>query len=327
MSDLIKAIVSIKDPFTLFAFVAVVLLIAFRTKTVPESVFRLVSEKITRERFYALLNRSLHFAFALFLALCGIAALGQVLNYKTKVREATVEELKAELAVRHAGDSAARHAIEEYQRGLALAHNQRLGEAIASLESSLKAVPTATARQTLALLYEKAGNSQRATQVAEQGVSAARETGSALKTAKAERLLRTVSASSRPALPESCPKNVGLIGPKLDLPPGGDAFETAPPLVPCVYKGTTDSDQWMYYKLSVQRGQTLKVVLRTRDTDRFTLTYVRLHGPNGATLGEQKAYGGSNVTPPLEYKAEEPAVVYVSLSGGVRGAAFEFSTR
>jgi hypothetical protein len=50
MSELIKAAVSIKDPFTLLAFLAVILLIAFRTKTVPESVFKLVGEKISRER-------------------------------------------------------------------------------------------------------------------------------------------------------------------------------------------------------------------------------------------------------------------------------------
>jgi hypothetical protein len=37
MSELIKATVSIKDPFTLLAFLAVILLIAFRTKTVPEN--------------------------------------------------------------------------------------------------------------------------------------------------------------------------------------------------------------------------------------------------------------------------------------------------
>ena len=33
MTELIKVIVSIKDPFTLLAFFAVVLLLAFRTKT------------------------------------------------------------------------------------------------------------------------------------------------------------------------------------------------------------------------------------------------------------------------------------------------------
>jgi hypothetical protein len=58
MSELIQAVVTIKDPFTLFAFLAVILLIAFRTKTVPESMFKLVRAKITRDRFYALLNRA-----------------------------------------------------------------------------------------------------------------------------------------------------------------------------------------------------------------------------------------------------------------------------
>lgn len=42
MTELIRVIVSIKDPFTLLAFFAVVLLIAFRTKKVLESVFRLL---------------------------------------------------------------------------------------------------------------------------------------------------------------------------------------------------------------------------------------------------------------------------------------------
>jgi hypothetical protein len=58
MSELIQTLVSIKDPFTLFAFVVVVLLIAFKTKSVPESIFELVNAKITRPRFYQLLNRS-----------------------------------------------------------------------------------------------------------------------------------------------------------------------------------------------------------------------------------------------------------------------------
>ena len=143
MSELIKAVISIKDPFTLFAFLAVVLLIAFRTKTVPESVFKLVSEKITRDRFYMLLHRSLLYAFAVFLLLCGVAILGQVLDYMTTARAASVEELKGELALHHADDTAARQAIEGYKKGLELAQDQKLSEAVASLESSLKAVPTA----------------------------------------------------------------------------------------------------------------------------------------------------------------------------------------
>ena len=94
-AELIKVIVSIEDPFTLLAFFAVVLLLAFKTKTVPESLFRLQPE-IGRDRFYQLLNRTLLFSFAVFLVLCGIAVLGQWLTYKTSARAASLEELKTE---------------------------------------------------------------------------------------------------------------------------------------------------------------------------------------------------------------------------------------
>jgi hypothetical protein len=98
--------------------------------------------------------------------------------------------------------------------------------------------------------------------------------------------------------------------------------------VSCVYKGVTDTEneQWRYYKLAVRSGQTLKVVMRTRDGDAPT-TQIRLHGPDGANLGGYYASGGSTLTKPLEFKADEPAVVYVGLNGGVRGAAFDFSVR
>ena len=43
MADLLTVIVSVRDPLTLLAFLAVVLLVAFRTKAVPESRFRLVA--------------------------------------------------------------------------------------------------------------------------------------------------------------------------------------------------------------------------------------------------------------------------------------------
>jgi hypothetical protein len=52
-----------------------------------------------------------------------------------------------------------------------------------------------------------------------------------------------------------------------------------------------------------------------------------LHGPDGANLGGYYASGGSTLTKPLEFKADEPAVVYVGVNGGVRGAAFDFSVR
>jgi hypothetical protein len=328
MSELIKAAVSIKDPFTLLAFLAVILLIAFRTKTVPESVFKLVGEKISRERFYQLVHRAFLYVFAAFLVLCGVAVLGQVLGYMTTTKAASLEELKQELALRHGDDNAARQAMEEFQKGLAQAQDHKLSDAIASLEESLKAVPSAAARETLALLYQKAGDTKRAIQLAEQAVASARESGNPVKTAKAERLLSAVSASPSASTPKSCPSDAGLIGPKLDLPPGGDAFETATLLVPCVYKGLTDTEnnQWRYYKLAVPRGKTLNVVMRTRDGD-TPWTEIRLHGPDGANLSGYSAQGDSVLTKPIEFKADKPAVVYVGVNGSVRNSAFDFSLR
>jgi len=330
MSELIKAAVSVKDPFTLFAFLALVLLIAFRTKSVPEALFKLVGEKTTRERFSQLMRRAFMYMFLAFMALCGIAVLGQVLGYMTTAKAASIDELKQELALRHADDGATRQAMEEYQRGLAQAEDQKLGDAIASLQSSLKAVPTAAAQETLALLYQRAGDNRQAVQLAGQAVSTARQAGDAVRTAKAERVLSAVSGSgSAPvSVSKSCPSDAGLIGPKLDLPSGGDSFESATLLVPCVYKGVLDTQngQWMFYKLSVPRGQTLQVVMRTRDANSVA-TDIRLHGPNGGALGGYTVYGDSNVTKPLEYKADDPAVVFVSIAGGVRASAFDLSIR
>jgi tetratricopeptide (TPR) repeat protein len=193
MSEFIKVIVSIKDPFTLLAVFAVVLLLAFRTKTVPESLFRLLGQKIGRDRFYQLLNRTLHYSFAVFLVSCGIAVLGQWLTYKTTARGASLEELKTELAHHDATDAAVKRALAEYEKGLQLSQNDKVSEAIASLEASLKAVPTATARETLALLYQEAGNRDGAIRLAKEAVSEALGSGDAVKVVKAERLLASVT--------------------------------------------------------------------------------------------------------------------------------------
>ena len=328
MTDLIKVIVSIKDPFTLLAFFAVVLLLAFRTKTVPESLFRLLGQKIGRDRFYQLLNRTLLYSFAVFLVLCGIAVLGQWLTYKTTARAASLEELKTELAHRDATDAAVKRAITEYEKGLQLSQNDKLSDAIASLEASLKAVPTATARETLALLYQEAGNRDGAIRLAKEAVSEARDSRDAVKMVKAERLLASV-ATPGPSMPsQPCPANAGLIGEKLNLPPGADNFETAPLLVPCAYSGQFDVEgaQRKYYKVAVNGGQTLRVVFRTRGVDAKSVN-ISLHGPDGGQLSGWTVYGESNVTKPLEYKADQSGAAYVSLSGGVRGSALDISVR
>ena len=118
-----------------------------------------------------------------------------------------------------------------------------------------------------------------------------------------------------------------MIGPKLDLPPGGNAFEDAPLLSQCVFKGLQDVEKgWQYYKLSVEKGQTLKVAARIRDSgfNYPNKLWLRLHGPRGGQVGE-KSVGEASTIFEMEYKAAESGFAYVAISGIVRDAAFEFA--
>ena len=80
-------------------------------------------------------------------------------------------------------------------------------------------------------------------------------------------------------------------------------------------------------KFSPQAGQTLKIVMRSRDDNRgfMSILRLRLHGPNGGVIGGYSTNNESTVTEPLEYRADESGAVYVSVHGAVRESAFEFS--
>jgi hypothetical protein len=126
---------------------------------------------------------------------------------------------------------------------------------------------------------------------------------------------------------QPCPPGAGLIGPKLDLPPGGNTFEEAVLLSACTYRGLADTEggRWKYFKLSVAKEQTLKVTARTRDTwDRYQSLHLRLHGPNGASVGEQASNQASTILE-LDYKASESGFVYLAVADLVNGAAFQVS--
>ena len=73
MSDLIKALIQVKDPLTLAAFFSAVLLLAFRTRKVPEMFFGLLKEKLTKERFAQVLHRFMVLGFSSLCVLCAVA--------------------------------------------------------------------------------------------------------------------------------------------------------------------------------------------------------------------------------------------------------------
>ncbi len=59
MPELLKGLPQVRDGLTLIAFLSLVLLVAFKTKKVPELAFGLVRDKLTRQQFSMLLHRML----------------------------------------------------------------------------------------------------------------------------------------------------------------------------------------------------------------------------------------------------------------------------
>src|SRR5213080_3251180 len=155
MNELIKALINIKDPFTLLAFLSVVVLLALRIKAVPETFFGLLKDKLTKERFAHLLHRVMVYGLIVFVMLTGLAVLAQVLAYKAKAQPASDAEMKAELQNLKADESAKQKALEQYEKSLVLIGENKFDEAIESLKVSIAQVQTLSAEYTLAYLYER----------------------------------------------------------------------------------------------------------------------------------------------------------------------------
>jgi hypothetical protein len=138
-----------------------------------------------------------------------------------------------------------------------------------------------------------------------------------------------------------CPPGTSMVGAKLDLQPDADSFEKAPLLLPCAYRGVEDTgpDKWIYYKVQIDKGQTLKVTARLRDSDlpnrpvlpnfggyleRLT---IRLHSTNGGVVGQNKSVSEPSQTCELEYKFEESGFAFVSMRWTVRDAALQIAVQ
>jgi hypothetical protein len=124
-----------------------------------------------------------------------------------------------------------------------------------------------------------------------------------------------------------------MVGVKLDLAADADTFEKAPLVLPCVYRGVedTDKDKWRYYKLQIEKGQTLKVTARLRDSELPGLNYgeyrlyVRVHDGNGGVIGDVCRVWQASEACEKEYKAAESGFSFVSMRWTVRDAAFLIS--
>jgi len=301
MVDLIRALIQIKTPLTLFAFLSLVFLVAFRTKQVPELFFELSKGKLSKEEFAKLLHRFMLFGFVAFLVLCGMAVVSQVLAYKTQ-GQVPASEVRDELARLNASEDQRQEALKEYEAGLAYLQRNEIAQAIQALQRSINAVPTLAAQTTLAQTYQKQGDPAKARETAAAARKLASQQGGNIAQVRLQRV--SDSGEQGTARDESgtvvAAQTTGsesgglpsMVGAKKPFPEGGANCEGSVPVSPGVYIQNQDFEpKKKYYKILLKSGQTLRVDFRTPDTGGGIRATI--YDSDCGNKGEQTAYGSS----------------------------------
>lgn len=256
MVGLINGLVHVKDALSLTAFLALVLLGAFRTKRVPELFFGLLRDKLTRQQFAMLLNRFMTLGFAAFLALLALAVTSQVLSHLTTPSALTVGDLRNELAKTSQSVEDKIHAEAQYTLAMEKLGQRDFDGAIAALNNSINSIPTLTAKEMLIYLYRQKGDLADASKAWEEAVKTARQSGDTLALARLDNI----------AVPSGIPSAEGehdLIGASTALPKGGDRYETATTLPEGFYScSNCNLDELRWYKTNIDAGQNVRIKIR-----------------------------------------------------------------
>jgi tetratricopeptide (TPR) repeat protein len=303
MVDLIRALIQVKTPLTLFAFLSLVFLVAFRTKQVPELFFELSKGKLTKEEFAKLLHRFMLFGFVAFLVLCGMAVVSQVLAYKTQA-QVPASEVRDELAKLNASEDQRQEALKEYEAGLAYLQRNEITQAIQALQKSINTAPTIGAQTTLAQTYQKQGEPEKARETVAAAQKLASQQGNEIAQVRLQRISDggeqggADGASGTVAAAQTSGTESGslpsMVGAKKPLPEGGAKCEEAVSTLPGVYIQSHDFDQnRRYYKAFLKAGQTLRVDFRTPDTGGYL--EVTIYDADCGNKGSNSAYGSSGL--------------------------------
>ncbi|HYX29378.1 MAG TPA: tetratricopeptide repeat protein [Pyrinomonadaceae bacterium] len=319
MSDLIKALINVKDPFALLAFLSVVLLLMLRVKAVPALFFGLLKDKLTKDKFAFLLHRVMIYGLVVFVLLAGLAVVGQILAYKTKAQPATLAEIQTELQSTTGDDGAKQKALQQYQNGLALIDQNKFDEAIESLKASLQQVQTLSAEYTLAYLYERQNKPEEARQHAAKAQELAQQQGSSLSQVKTADLSREIAAKS------AAPPPV-LSADKHALPMGGDSLERAVRISPGAYLGQEDWPK-KYFSIALRANQTVKITFITSDDQPdMSNSTVRFYDRDESFLIGNYTSGRKSKGI-VEYKVTADGTYFLSLEGRVRGTDYVISVQ
>ncbi|HUB10948.1 MAG TPA: hypothetical protein VMB34_03245 [Acetobacteraceae bacterium] len=276
MLELIKGLAQVRDGLTLIAFLSLVLLLAFRTRKVPELLFGLFRDKLTRQQFATLLHRFMVLGFSAFIALVLLAALSQVLGHITAPRAMTVDDLRRELAKAAATEQQKDHVEAQYDLALEKLSRHDFDGAIASLKASVQAIPTLAAQEMLVYLYRQKGDFDNAAGAWEAAKNTARENGDLLAQV---RLDNDVVPRTIPS-PKS---ETDLVGTTTPLPKGGALVETAVPIESGLFRCVSNRQNW-WYKVNLTTGQRLSLRLRTADDNNGAAADIAICDTNGAIL-------------------------------------------
>jgi tetratricopeptide (TPR) repeat protein len=271
MTELLRGLIQIKDPLTLFAFLTLVMLAAFRTKGVPQLFLKLVLGGLSPEQISVLLKRFMRYGFTAFVLVCGIAAAGQVLAYAGRSHPYSVEDAQKQMEKNGIAAAQKQAAADAYSKGLSLLDKGEFDLAIQSLRNSLDAVPTLAAQYTLALAYQHNKDKDNAAKFAADALTTAKSQGDPLAVVRAEQLVKSAAGAAPatvPSQPESNSGKPGMIGPKSPFPEGGKSFDDATPikLGRYIWKEHLDERVFRYYRINLKAGQTLSIDFKTSDT-------------------------------------------------------------
>jgi tetratricopeptide (TPR) repeat protein len=319
MVDLIQALIQVKTPLTLFAFLSLIFLAAFTTKRVPELFFGLLKDKLTRGRFAQLLHRFIVLGFVAFGLVCAVAVVGQVLAYKVQSQSLGVNELRDELKKIDASESQRQAALEAYADGLAKLKTDDLAGAVQALQKSIDAIPTLSAQTTLAYLYQRQGNKEEANKYAASALKMATLSGDSVAQARLQGLTTSPGGS----------ESSGMIGDKKPLPEGGKSFEEAVTISPGLYMATRDvvGDELKYYKMHLKAGQTLLIEFRHPDYQGGGYVTAAIYDADGGLISPAGALFGRSQLGTVRWTAPKSDLFYLSvgLTGNVASAVYRIS--
>lgn len=333
MAELLKGLIQVKDPLTLFAFVTLVLLAAFRTKGVPQLflklLFKLLGE-LSPEQISLLFKRLMRYGFTSFVLVCGIAAAGQVLAYNGRIRPYGVVDAGRQIDQSGILAPQKQAAIASYAKGLSLLDKGEFDLAIQSLRDSLDAVPTLAAQYTLALAYRQRKDNDNAAKFAADALATAKSQGDAVAVLRAEQLVKATSVAPPPATSHADPAprgKPGMIGPKSPFPAGGKSFDDATAVSPgrYIWKELLGERVFRYYKINVKAGQTLTIDFRTSDAVSSTGYWLSggasIYDGNGQTQADDQLLNVRCGLKSISWTTPTDGLIYFSV-GNTAGAGW-----